>query len=606
MAVSLFKLVGSVFVDTEEANNSLAKTSKSAEKTGVSFKQVAATAGKIGTAVVAAAGTAVTSVVALASSAAATADEVDKASIRMGISAESYQEYAHAASLAGVETSTLERAAKALEGTDISFDDAMKEIMSFSTAEERAAKASELFGDTVAYNMSPLIEQSAEDFEAAKNEAHELGLVMSSEDVKAGAKLNDTLSNVKDSFGAIATHLGTALMPVVQEFASFILQYMPTIQGVIDQLAPILSSLFSELMPPLMELVDNLFPVLVSLINEILPIASQIISDILPIIINLLNKFAPLIVEIISELLPPLLKIIEAILPVIDIIMQILDPILDMIMELVPYIADLLEAIGPLITVLLHLITEILEPLMPIFKFLIKVIGTVLKGVIIAITGIINGLSVVIEAMANGIHAFKEKWIADWTAVGNFFKSIGEGIRNIAENIRIGIVSAFSAVKDKVVSIFNGLKEAIKVPINWIIDKINGVFSAIGTISIPDWVPGIGGTKFSLPQIPRLAEGGLVDEGQIFAAREAGPELVGSYGSKTAVMNNDQIVEAVSRGVAKAVASVLGSNDGMAQKIAEAIENATIIAKVSEEDVFRSVRNKNRQYIEMTGVSALV
>jgi phage-related protein len=606
MAVSLFKLVGSVFVDTEEANNSLAKTSKNAEKTGVSFKQVAATAGKIGTAVVAAAGTAVTSVVALASSAAETADEVDKASIRMGISAESYQEYAHAASLAGVETSTLERAAKALEGTDISFDDAMKEIMSFSTAEERAAKASELFGDTVAYNMSPLIEQSAEDFEAAKNEAHELGLVMSDEDVKAGAKLNDTLSNVKDSFGAIATHLGSALMPVVQEFASFILQYMPTIQGVIDQLAPILSNLFAELMPPIMELVDTLFPVLVDLINEIMPVVSQIISDVLPIIINLLNKFAPLIMEIISELLPPLLDIIEAILPVIDIIMQILDPILEMIMELVPYIADLLEAIGPLITVLLHLISEILEPLMPIFKFLIKVIGTVLKGVIIAITGIINGLSVVIEAMANGIHAFKEKWIADWTAVGNFFKGIGEGIRNIAENIRIGIVSAFSAVKDKVVSIFNGLKEAIKVPINWIIDKINGVFSAIGTISIPDWVPGIGGTKFSLPQIPRLAEGGLVDEGQIFAAREAGPELVGSYGSKTAVMNNDQIVEAVSRGVAKAVASVLGNNDGMAQKIAEAIENATIIAKVSEEDVFRSVRNKNRQYIEMTGVSALV
>lgn len=42
-------------------------------------------------------------------------------------------------------------------------------------------------------------------------------------------------------------------------------------------------------------------------------------------------------------------------------------------------------------------------------------------------------------------------------------------------------------------------------------------------------------------------------------AREAGPELVGRIGSRTAVVNNDQIVASVSEGVYRAVVAALGS-----------------------------------------------
>ena len=58
------------------------------------------------------------------------------------------------------------------------------------------------------------------------------------------------------------------------------------------------------------------------------------------------------------------------------------------------------------------------------------------------------------------------------------------------------------------------------------------------------------------------ANGGFPETGEMFVAREAGPELVGRIGSRTAVANNDQIVQAVSNGVANAVASVLGNQGG--------------------------------------------
>lgn len=59
-----------------------------------------------------------------------------------------------------------------------------------------------------------------------------------------------------------------------------------------------------------------------------------------------------------------------------------------------------------------------------------------------------------------------------------------------------------------------------------------------------------------------FATGGFPDKGELFIAREAGAELVGSIGGRTAVANNQQIVEAVSRGVAQAVSSVMGRSGG--------------------------------------------
>lgn len=62
--------------------------------------------------------------------------------------------------------------------------------------------------------------------------------------------------------------------------------------------------------------------------------------------------------------------------------------------------------------------------------------------------------------------------------------------------------------------------------------------------------------------IPQLASGGTVRAGNLFIANERGPELVGSYGNQSAVMNNDQIVSAVSQGVAAAVQPLVDSMAG--------------------------------------------
>ncbi|MCC8023380.1 MAG: hypothetical protein LIO46_06365, partial [Clostridiales bacterium] len=65
-----------------------------------------------------------------------------------------------------------------------------------------------------------------------------------------------------------------------------------------------------------------------------------------------------------------------------------------------------------------------------------------------------------------------------------------------------------------------------------------------------------------VPKIEMKANGGFVGTGQLFLAREAGPELVGTMNGRTAVANNDQIVESVSNGVYRAVMSAMGGGQG--------------------------------------------
>lgn len=74
-----------------------------------------------------------------------------------------------------------------------------------------------------------------------------------------------------------------------------------------------------------------------------------------------------------------------------------------------------------------------------------------------------------------------------------------------------------------------------------------------------------GGVFTSKGKVPiqRYASGGLASGSQLFWAREAGPELVGTLGSHTAVMNNDQIVASVSAGVARAIAGIHFQLKGM-------------------------------------------
>lgn len=107
--------------------------------------------------------------------------------------------------------------------------------------------------------------------------------------------------------------------------------------------------------------------------------------------------------------------------------------------------------------------------------------------------------------------------------------------------------------------------------------------------------------KLNLPtSLPKLniewyAQGGFPDAGQLFVANEAGPELVGNIGNRTAVANKDQITTAIANATYQAMSRALaenGQNDGQ-----------PIIVNVGNEQLYKGMTNYRNQQSNMYGIN---
>lgn len=107
-------------------------------------------------------------------------------------------------------------------------------------------------------------------------------------------------------------------------------------------------------------------------------------------------------------------------------------------------------------------------------------------------------------------------------------------VKGFAGDIPGAILSTLGAVGNVAGDIFGWVGDAVGGVVNWVGDAVGGVV---------DFFKGIFG----------FASGGFPDAGQLFIAREAGAEMVGSMGGHTAVANNDQIVEGIREGVEAAM-----------------------------------------------------
>lgn len=147
--------------------------------------------------------------------------------------------------------------------------------------------------------------------------------------------------------------------------------------------------------------------------------------------------------------------------------------------------------------------------------------------------------------------SFKTGWFSFWTGIGNFFIDVWNGIVGGIEKALNYAIGALN----KLIESYNDVVEDIPL----IGDKIS--IKSISTVSFGR-VP-----KLSIPQ---FALGGFPDVGQLFIAREAGAEMVGSIGGRSAVVNNDQIVEAIAKAVYEAFTMamrVVSKNDNADKEI---------------------------------------
>ena len=204
-------------------------------------------------------------------------------------------------------------------------------------------------------------------------------------------------------------------------------------------------------------------------------------------------------------------------------------------------------------------------------------------------------------------NGFLEKAKIAWEGVKSVFSKVATFFKDTFQKAWSGIVKVFSVAGEIFVKIKDGIVAAFKVVVNGIIKGLNSVIAIPfnGINSALNWIKGIeivgikpfdGLRTISVPQIPLLAEGGFPATGQMFIAREAGPEMVGTIGNKSAVVNNEQIVAGISEGVADANSeqnALLREQNNLLRKL---LEKDTIVnAVVGTNDVIGGLQRKNRR-----------
>ena len=159
--------------------------------------------------------------------------------------------------------------------------------------------------------------------------------------------------------------------------------------------------------------------------------------------------------------------------------------------------------------------------------------------------GVWNGITKVFSVVGGWFkNTFTTAWNGiktAWAGVTGFFSGIWSGITGVFNNVSgwfsgtfgaaySAITTAFSGLKSFFSGIWDGITGAFKTAINFIIKGINTLISGLNHIhfDFPDWVPGVGGKGFgiSIPKIPLLAKGGVIDEATLAMLGESGKEAV--------------------------------------------------------------------------------
>lgn len=271
------------------------------------------------------------------------------------------------------------------------------------------------------------------------------------------------------------------------------------------------------------------------------------------------------------------------------------------------------------------------------WKKLAKTISDSLLGVIDVLTGALKGvdwsklgqdLVKAIKDVLTGID-----WVKSLKKVGELFvegiKAIfsitGGVLKGIGQSIIDEITKGFKNLKNNALELsakvklsklgWTTLKAFLGIPTAGFSLKLKLLKS--GFTSIAKWL-GIDkklDLKFKLPKIkvewgektvagfkikfPKgfstYAQGGFPSTGEMFIARESGPEMVGKIGNRTTVANNEQIVEGISSGVYSAVLSAMSQFGGNRS-------NVNVVLEGDAKGLFRVVQNEGKTYQMSTGL----
>ena len=534
MAISIFSLMGSIFVDSSEAENSIAKTEEKSNKLSDSLINGITTAGKwVGGIATAAAGVATAVGGALVAASESTREyrnemaKLDTAFVTaghtseaakatygelnavLGDSGQAVEAANHLAQLCDTEEE-LQKWTDICTGVYATFGDSLP-IEGLTEAANETAKVGTLTGGLAdALNWAGVNE---EEFQASLDKCNT--------EQERQALITETLTGLYDEASDTYKEANADIIEAnkaQEEMNSAMAEIGAIAEPVITMFLNMFAEMLTNYMPTIKQLAETLLPVLMDMVDAILPLFLELLDLLLPHFATLAESLLPLLVQIFTALIVPLTELLTMVLP----------PLISVIQ----FLAD--NVLPPLISVFSFLIDIVLARLQAAFQTVSNIISNVVN---VAVSYVKNQIDILINIFTNIIGFIKNVFTGNWRAAF-------ENVKNIVSNIFQGMINVVKAPINTIIGIINGMTSGIASGINGVIGVLNGL-----NIDVPDWVTKLTGVSsfgfnipnVSAPKIPYLAKGGKVLEEGSAITGEAGAELINlPKGARVTPLSNNE------------------------------------------------------------------
>jgi hypothetical protein len=601
MAVEIFKLFGSIFVNNDEANKSIAETEKKGKGVAATLGNGIKTAGKWGAAMV---GGAAAGVGALSSVAENTreyrtemgkldtafttnkftaADAKQTYSDLYAVVGDSGQatEAANHLSLLCDSTKDLQSWTEICTGVYGQFGDSLP-IEGLTEAANETAKVGTVTGSLAdALNWMGVSEDEFNEKLAKCSSEQERQQLITSTltslysdasaqykktngDVMESNRAHQQLSDTMAQIGAVAEPVLNSLIGLGGKLLE---QLSPLIEDVADSLAPALINICEEVAPIIVSMLEQIMP----LIEELLPFIAQLIEQLAPLIIQIVEQLFPPLLQIIQDLLPYFMQIIQAIMPLFSTLVELLMPVIEVFVQLAgvllngllaaltPIIEDLATFLNDLLTPLIPIISElcdtIVETLQPVFEQLSPVIslvfdalrpvldllGEMLETLIPALVPVIEWLaqvfSEVLGGAIKGVKKILEPLSGIFNGIVDFVKGVFSGNWEQAWN---GVVNIFKNVFNLIPAFVENVINGIIWIINKLLEGVNWATSMIGWEIDP--IPEVTLPRFraGIDYVPHDKFAAYLDAGEaVLTAQEAEEYRQSKREGRGSVFEND-------------------------------------------------------------------
>lgn len=337
-------------------------------------------------------------------------------------------------------------------------------LQGMESGTERAVLANDLLGKS-AQDLGALLNTSAEDTEAMRKKVHELGGVMSNDAVKAAARYQDSLQDMKTAVNGIVNSIGTAFMPSISDmmdgFAALVTgneegiaqmeqgldDFVKTLEDTVSNIAaaagkflPVIINAIAKNLPKIadsaLKILETLADALISNLPQIVSTAAQIILSLAKGLADALPTLVPQVVGIVKEIvniltdknnLDALIDAAIAILTelskaLVDNLPELVEAALTLITRLVEYLLDP-ENIDKLLTAGFEIVVNLANALVGALGKIGEAVGQIVKKIVDAL-----GLGEYWEAGMDVIDKFMGGVVEKWNQWKKWWEGFGEAV----------------------------------------------------------------------------------------------------------------------------------------------------------------------------------